>query len=442
MFVGTFPLVSETFVVRQITGLLDAGHHVDIFADFRGPEGPVHPEVGQYGLLRRTLFMDMPEETAPWEMPVTPWYARTWRPGSEIPVWNGRRIVRALPALARCLVRAPRLTRRVLSRDEYGFQAESLSSLYRLDRMARSGGAYDVLHAQFGPTANSFRFARELFRAPLVVTFHGYDFSTLPRTHGPDLYRSLFGVADAVTVNSDYTRQQVLPLGCPEESLHRLPMGVDLGKFLFRERRQEPGEPFRILTIARLVPIKGIEVAIRAVAILWQRHPDMVYDLVGDGPSREHLERLVQELDLDETVRFHGACEGATLHRRLAEGHVFVLPSVTVEGDREGQGLVVQEAQACGLPVLVTDHGGLPQGLLPGASGFVVPENDANALADRLEYLISHPEDWPAMGRAGRRLVETEFDNRLLVDRLVEVYRAAGSRYRDVPIDSGKAGRE
>jgi len=71
---------------------------------------------------------------------------------------------------------------------------------------------YDVLHAHFGPVANSFRFARSLWRAPMVATFHGYDFCVVPREEGPDVYRHLFGTADAITVNSEYTRARVIEL--------------------------------------------------------------------------------------------------------------------------------------------------------------------------------------------------------------------------------------
>src|SRR5947207_8370321 len=137
IFVGSFPLVSVTFIVRQITGLIDLGHEVDIYADTRAEAGaPIHPEIAKYRLLERTTFMDMPLETAPWEMPVWPITARTWPPGSETSVHNVIRVARALPNLCRCLLKAPRLTRRVLRRAEYGYQAASLSELYRLAKLS------------------------------------------------------------------------------------------------------------------------------------------------------------------------------------------------------------------------------------------------------------------------------------------------------------------
>src|SRR5712692_622388 len=311
IFVGSFPVFSKTFILRQITGLLDLGHEVNIFADVRAEgEGPVQPEVGQYRLLERTTFMDMPPETAPWEMPVCPLTGRTWPPGAAAPVHNARRVALAIGKFLRCLVTSPRLAFRVLDRREYGYQAASLSGLHRLAKLSGEQKRFDVLHAHFGPVGNSFRFAKELWRAPLVVSFHGYDFSTVPRKEGTGVYQRLFRTADIVTVNSEYTRGRVQQLGCLPAKLHKLPMGLNLDDFVFRERTWNAGEPIRILTVARLVEIKGHESAIRAVARSRERHAGVRYDIVGDGPLRKQLEQLVIELGLQDAITIHGAQDG------------------------------------------------------------------------------------------------------------------------------------
>ena len=92
--------------------------------------------------------------------------------------------------------------------------------------------------------------------------------------------------------------------------------------------------------------------------------------------------------------------------------HAFVLASVDVQGDMEGQGLVLQEAQASGLPVIATVHGPLPEGLIPEKSGYLVPEKDPDALAERLQFLAGHPELWSSLGRTGRAYVESKYDSR------------------------------
>ncbi|HEY6166406.1 MAG TPA: glycosyltransferase, partial [Verrucomicrobiae bacterium] len=93
------------------------------------------------------------------------------------------------------------------------------------------------------------------------------------------------------------------------------------------------------------------------------------------------------------------------------------------------QGLALQEAQACGLPVVATQHGAFPEGIAPGESGFLVPERDVTALVERLGFLASHPETWPAMGRAGRKFVEGRYNVRDLNRQLVEIYNEAINDY-------------
>ena len=421
VFVGSFPVVSETFILRQITGLLDLGHDVRIFADTK--VDPVQAEVPRYRLLERTTYMNLPAAMVPWELPVRPVFGRTWVPGGKKPISNAGRVAAALPTFVRSFVSHPALAWRALKPSEYGCQAASLSALYRLDRL-RAQARFDVLHAHFGPVGNSFRFAKELFQAPLVVSFHGYDFSAVPKKQGPRVYEKLFADANAVTANSKYTRTQLEKLSCPPEKIHILPVGLDPGEFPYRPREWRPGTQLRIATIGRLVEKKGHEYAICSLAKLREKHPTAILDIVGDGPLRQNLEQLVTKLKLEVAVVFHGALAQPDVRRVLDAAHLFVLPSVTAADDQEGQGLALQEAQACGLPVVASDHGPLPEGLLHGKSGFVVPERDADALAERLAYLASQPETWPAMGAQGREFVQRNYDIHDLNLQLVQIYRS------------------
>ena len=237
------------------------------------------------------------------------------------------------------------------------------------------------------------------------------------------MYHRLFQTADALTVNSDYTRAQVEKLGCPKEKIHKLPVGLDPNEFVFQERTLTSTGPIRLLTVARLTEIKGHEYVLQAIGKLAGKHR-VHYDLAGDGPLRSRLEGLARELGIQQQVAFHGARDGTAVKQLMAQAHLFILTSVNVQGDQEGQGLVLQEAQACGLPVIATNHGALPEGMAAGQSGFLVPERNVDALAERLSYLIEHPEIWPAMGRKGRELAAERFDISKLNRQLVELYLA------------------
>jgi colanic acid/amylovoran biosynthesis glycosyltransferase len=239
------------------------------------------------------------------------------------------------------------------------------------------------------------------------------------------VYGPLFRMGDLYTANTRFTRDRGIALGCPPERIVTLPMGIDLSKFRFTPRHLLPGEPIKILTVGRLVEKKGIEYAVRAVARVAHTGRKILYRIVGDGPLRDAIERLITDLHLGERVQLLGAKTKDEVRDLYADSHLFILSSVTAsDGDKEGQGLVLQEAQAAGLPVLSTLHNGIPDGVRNGESGFLVPERDVDALAGRLTELVEHPQRWPAMGRAGRAHMEAHYDVERLTDRLVEIYRS------------------
>ena len=430
VFVEAFPVASETFILRQITGLLQLGHEVHIYANSKGDENVMHESISRYRLLDRVTYVDGPPESIRWEMPVTPLREKTWPPGSEHSVSNSARLVRALPALIRCALSAPRSMCTLLDGDQYGYRAQSLSGIYRLRTLLNEGGGFEVLHAHFGPVGNSFRFARSLFGAPLVVSFHGYDFSTVPRKEGRNVYDSLFRTSDIVTANSEYTRMRLTGLGCPNAKIRNLPVGFNPDDFTFIARRLEPGKPVRILTVARLVEIKGYDYMLRALAELRNQAANIRYDIVGDGPLRESLQALTAELGLSDIVYFHGARSEEDVRELLSEAHLFMLCSVSVNGDEEGQGLVLQEAQACGLPIIATRHGAFCEGIAPENHYWLVPERDPAGLALKLQNLIEANGQWPIIGIAGRSFVENRYDIRALNQNLVEIYDEARQGFR------------
>jgi colanic acid/amylovoran biosynthesis glycosyltransferase len=180
----------------------------------------------------------------------------------------------------------------------------------------------------------------------------------------------------------------------------------------------------KILTVGRLVEKKGHAYAIHAIARLAKDFPDLSYVVAGEGPLRKELERLADELGVGGRVDFLGAVDGAKVLELYRDCHIFLLPSVTAENrDREGQALVLQEAQVAGMPVVSTLHNGIPEGVLDGVSGYLVPEKDVELLTVKLKYLLEHTEIWPELGRAGRAFVEHRYDTPILTARLLEIYR-------------------
>ena len=428
----TFPCTSQTFVSAQAAGLARRGHRVDVLAEYRpGPREPVHPEVLASGLLDRTFYVDLPPEA---EAGLTAWppWAVTWPPGSPTPVRNVRRWLSALPAVARVGLTSPSSAVSCLDARAHGFPAASLAMLYRAGSAARWSGEVDVVHSHFGPVASNYAFVPELLHAPLVVTFHGYDFSEWPREHGSDVYSALFRTASAVTVNSEHARRRVAALGCPPSLLHRLNVGIDLTGHPFRPRVARPGEDVRLVTVARLVEKKGHAVALEAVARMRAATGlALRYDVVGDGPDRPLLEAWAAELGLGDAVTFHGALASDAVARLLDAAHVFVLASTTASnGDEEGTPVALMEAQARGLPVVSTFHSGIPEVVLHGRSGRLAREGDALALARELQAVVLDPQAWPGMGAAGRAHIEERYDADRLLRQLEDIYEGVASEHR------------
>lgn len=399
--VGYFPALSETFILSQITGLVDRGHEVDIYAKAPRNELKLHPDVDKYKLLKSTYYqLRMPRNLI-------------------LRLLQGLRLVFSNYSKdSACLLRS-------LNVFKYGKQALSLSLLYLVIPFLRKQ-PYDIVHCHFGPNGLKGMLLRDIgtLQGKLITTFHGYDVSSYPDQYGADIYKQLFQKGDLYTVNTSFTATKATALGCPKDKIVKLPVGLDPFKYPFQPRSIYLGEQIKIITVARLVEKKGIEYSIKALAKVVEKYPNLEYQIVGDGRLRESLEVLIRELNLLDKVKLLGWMTQDEVRQLYSNAHIFILSSVTAsDGDQEGQGLVLQEAQAMGLPVLSTLHNGIPDGVLNGESGFLVPERDVDALAEKLGYLIEHPEIWPEMGRAGRAYIEEHYDVNKLNDQLVEIYQ-------------------
>lgn len=407
---GEFPKVSETFVMHHINGLLKLGHEVDVYAEYRSRGADfARDDLLAADLQGRTSYIDMPS------------------------LRTGKRLLSAPYRIAYCGTHVPRLTLDALNPMRFGRKAVDFSQVNRLYGLARidRNRQYDVIHAHFGMVGDHFRFAGALWEAPIVVSFHGFDVSMWPREHGSDCYTRLFKVASALAVNSDNTRKRVIDLGCPPHKIEKLYPSWDMASFSYTDHQRDEGTPMRVLTVARLVEKKGVEDAVAAIALVKKSHPNVRYDVVGDGPLRPRIETLIDTLDLREAVTLHGAQSRDYVRRMMEDAHVFLLPSVTSRtGDEEGLGVVLLEAQSTGLPVVATMHGPFPEVVIHGETGFLAPEHASEQLAHWLVFLIEHPQTASQMGRAAREHVERNFAPDQIDAHCVDLYERVIDEFR------------
>jgi colanic acid/amylovoran biosynthesis glycosyltransferase len=219
-------------------------------------------------------------------------------------------------------------------------------------------------------------------------------------------------------------KDRLIKLGCKDRkiSVHRL--GVHMSEFRSCLGEPKAHDKIQLLTISRLVEKKGVQYGIQSVARVLKKFPNIEYRIAGGGHLRNTLQMLIEDLKLSGNVKLLGWQRQDQIMGLLQEADILVAPSVTSQsGDCEGTPVAIIEALAAGLPVLSTLHSGIPEVVQDGESGFLVPERDVDALAEKLEHLIEHSDLWPEMGRKGQKYVEEHYDIDKQNDRLVEIYR-------------------
>ncbi|GIH81517.1 glycosyltransferase family 4 protein [Planobispora longispora] len=265
----------------------------------------------------------------------------------------------------------------------------------------------------------------------VVMLTHGHEASWARVPIARRLLARIGGHADVVTYLGEYTRR-LLATVIPEEKLVRLTPGVDTEVF-----SPEAGGPPAaseglgggpvVVCVSRLVPRKGQDTLIRAWPRVLRAVPDARLLLVGGGPYRRRLERLVASLGLRSSVILTGPVDGADLPRYFALGDVFAMPCRTRLGgiDVEGLGIVYLEASASGLPVLAGASGGAPDAVLPGETGLVVDGAAPDAVADALLDLLGDPARARAMGERGRAWAAREWSWDRVATRFTELLEPA-----------------
>lgn len=284
----------------------------------------------------------------------------------------------------------------------------------------------DVVLCHFGPVALRLLPIAEQAGIPVVVHFHGNDISSSLRNNRYyrwSLKRSIRRFAAAIVVGS-HQRQILRSFGLPEERIALLPCGAPTHCFTTKANYRT--DRCRFITVSRLVEWKGVEYTLRAFAQARQQRPDLQLHVVGNGPLQENLIRLARELTGPHDVVFHGSKEPGDVCALLMASDVFVQHSLDHEsGWTEGFGVSIAEASACGLPVVVTDSGGIPDQVTDGENGFIAPQRDIARLSELMLLLAGDEALRERLGRAGRKRVIRSFDSRVLArqleDRLLEI---------------------
>jgi glycosyltransferase involved in cell wall biosynthesis len=391
VFVDQFPELTETFIASELHALRDAGHRV-VVESVRSAPNP--NRVAAEGLA--VAYADREGRRTRW--PALAWVAlrhplRALADVCDRGRWKREEDVRPLRAVAPAARRA-----------------------------ARHGSVH--LHAHFGAGAalDALRVSR-LLGVPYSVATHGYDIFLCPANLREKHERAAFAVSA-----SDYSVEHVRRLVGPREGtrIHRIVTGVDGERFRRRTPHPEGGT---VVAVARLVEKKGLPYLVEAAAQLGSGGPLDRVLVVGDGPLRGALDRLIATTRAP--VDLLGARPPEDVRELLERADLVAMPCVVArDGDRDTMPVVVKEALAMEVPVVGTAEVGLPEVVSDGW-GRLVPPRDSGALADAIRELLElAPEERAAMGRAGRAFVLEHCDVRRETARLVELIEEAGRTSR------------
>ncbi|MGB8366949.1 MAG: glycosyltransferase [Candidatus Babeliales bacterium] len=354
-----FPHATRVYTDNQIAGLLDKGHDVYILARQPGKYAD-YPLIKQYNLLARTYYFEQIEGN------------------------------KKVPAELKDI---------------------------------------DIIYCQFaglGEYCLQLKKTKKI-DAPLIICLRGAD-ATKAFQRNPHCYDNLFVKANLFLPVCEYFKNNMIKYGCDPNKIIIHHSAIDCAKFEYKKRKNPKRKAVKFIVVATLSERKGIRYILYALNKLKKKYPQIKLTILGSDQGEREKQKIIilniiNELNLHKYVTLLGF----QLHQRvvsaLHDAHIFVLTSYTrTTGIKEGIPNSLMEAMATGMPVIATQHGGIPELVKNGKSGFLVPEQNVDELVKKMAYLIDNPSCWEQMGRFGAAWVRQEHDKDKAVDKLINIF--------------------
>ena len=264
---------------------------------------------------------------------------------------------------------------------------------------------------------------RRRFGLPYLVYVHGEELIIAGKSRELHwMARQVYRDAKLVIANSRNTARLLID-GWPvsTQRVRVMHPGVDTREYrpaprdMNVRRRLGWGDCHVVLTVGRLMKRKGHESLIRSLPEISKSVPDVLYAIIGDGDERQRLEQLVNDLKLHGRVVFHGELDDDDVRSAHQQCDLFALPNREINGETEGFGIVLLEAQACGIPVIAGDSGGTAEAVNAPHSGRIVRQDHPDELAKTISELLRDDAQRERMGQAGREWAVENFDWQVLM---------------------------
>jgi len=393
-FVTEFPALSETFIINQIIGLKNTGHTVHIYSQVPPSTKMIHQSVLDSNLFDSTSYLNV------------------------IPFSRAKKIRKLLRLL---LLNVNNRNNLLIFKNI--FKKESNLSVYNLIPFLDHKTDYDVVHAHFGVNGNFVLGLRKLGmfkRAKFTTSFHGYDLNEAFSNR--DIYNSLFEMCKSFTVNSQYSQGLLEKIGAPKNNICLIQVGVDLNKFNKINNIENVDKPIKLLFVGRLVKFKAPDRFVQICNLLKSKGLIFSATIVGDGIMLDEIIKMVRDYNLETEITIAEAKTQEEIVDIMDNHDIFVYPGITYNNRAENQGLVIQEAQAMKLPVIISDAGGMQEGIQNNITGFVVKEDNLIGFVEKILLLENNRGLIRKMGEEGRKFVIKNYDIEKLNDKLIKIY--------------------
>ena len=395
---SAFPKLSETFVLSQITGLIDRGVDVRIVAGKPTEETCVHGDFETYDLANRVTYV-FPE------------------------------VGKAKGNLLREFSTNTLQAIRCFAPWKYGRKAinGNLQAWARTFKSVEQNSPSDAVIAHFGGMGDLIACVKQAgaFNAPIAVVFHGWDIA-VPLYQGKPLYPRLQKWADGFLPISDRWKNALSKHGFPKDRITVHRVGVQVPSELPSRCISSPP---KLLSVCRFVEKKGLEFALKAVGKLIAEGHDMQYTIVGSGPLENELRSLAETLEITKHVDFTGPLPKAEVREAMMNHDIFVAPSVTASsGDQEGIPTAIMESMSLGMLVASTNHSGIPELVHHGVNGLLAAEKDVDGLARNILQLAQDTDSTADFRQAGYAHVHDCFNIESLNDRLKQLLGSLGKK--------------
>jgi colanic acid/amylovoran biosynthesis glycosyltransferase len=369
-FISSFPAISETFILNQITGMIDLGYQVEILATKKVETQQVHPEIESYDLMNKVTYVDIPASVL-------------------------KKTIKSGQTFGRTFVNSPARAVGLMNFMKEGKFVWSLRPLL-VNQYFEENRNFDAIISHYGYNTLLLEIIKHQYSdfPKIYGFFHGNDVTGFVQRFGENIYKPLKGNTDTHGLPiSELMKERLQRLNILSDNINVHHMGVDMDKFKVAPYRKF-SLPIHLLMVGRLTEKKGMDTAILAVKKLRDQGTILKLTIIGDGEKKAELTKMISRYQLEDQICLLGAQNQSTVQKMLQQANIVLLPSKTAaNGDKEGIPVSLMEALASGKLVISTYHSGIPELITNDYNGWLVPENDSNALAEKISYVMALTEN-------------------------------------------------